>query len=167
MGRLCKARSVVQEEIKLVYSGSIVKNAQLDSLVDCANAVSRLNKTNIKIKLEIYSPIFFHNQFISKFGTDESVELHANIEDDQEYFELLRSADILIIPVNFDSATVRYIKYSMPTKVPAYLLSGTPILVYGPNEVAQVKYASSAGWGYVISNRNQAKFDGCDLSISN
>jgi len=57
--------------------------------------------------------------------------------------------------VNFDPKAVRYIRYSMPTKVPAYLFSGTPILVYGSDVTAQVKYARNAGWGYVVSERNQ------------
>ena len=147
----------VQKEVKLVYVGSIFQNAQLDSLVDCAHAVSTLNKSSINAKLEIYSPQFFHSLFTSRFGVDESVQLHNNLETDYEFFKLLQSADILIIPVNFDSKTIQFIKYSMPTKVPAYLLSGTPILVYGPNEVAQVKYASREGWGHVVTSRNQDK----------
>jgi hypothetical protein len=41
----------------------------------------------------------------------------------------------------------------MPTKVPAYLTIGTPILVYGPAEVAQVAYATKAGWGMPVTVR--------------
>jgi hypothetical protein len=48
------------------------------------------------------------------------------------------------------------IRYSMPTKVPAYLVSGTPVLVYGPPEVAQVRYALDRGWGHVVSHRDPA-----------
>ena len=32
-------------------------------------------------------------------------------------------------------------------------MSGTPILVYGPPEVAAVEYAQRAGWGYVVPQR--------------
>jgi len=41
----------------------------------------------------------------------------------------------------------------MPTKIPAYLVSGTPILVYGPQAVAQVRYAQEAGWGHVVCRK--------------
>ncbi len=44
----------------------------------------------------------------------------------------------------------------MPTKVPSYLVSGTPILVYGPGGVAQVDYARAAGWGHVIDRPDRA-----------
>jgi len=43
---------------------------------------------------------------------------------------------------------------SMPTKVPSYLVSGTPVLVYGPPGVAQVEYARTAGWGFVVDGRD-------------
>ena len=41
----------------------------------------------------------------------------------------------------------------MPAKIPPYLLSGTPILVYGSQETAQVQYAKEAGWGYCVTER--------------
>jgi hypothetical protein len=42
----------------------------------------------------------------------------------------------------------------MPTKVPSYLASGAPILVYGPSEIAPVRYASRHCWGHVIDERS-------------
>jgi hypothetical protein len=45
-------------------------------------------------------------------------------------------------------------RYSMPTKVPSYLVSGTPCLVYGSPQTAQVQYALDAGWGHVIAQRS-------------
>ena len=42
----------------------------------------------------------------------------------------------------------------MPTRVPAYMASGTPILVYGPSNVAQVQYAEKLSWGLVVINRD-------------
>jgi glycosyltransferase involved in cell wall biosynthesis len=47
----------------------------------------------------------------------------------------------------------------MPTKVPAYLASGTPTLVYGPAGVAQVDYAAREGWGLVVNERAPAALD--------
>ena len=42
----------------------------------------------------------------------------------------------------------------MPTKVPSYLISDSPILVYGPPGVAQVEYAREKEWGYVVDRRD-------------
>jgi len=41
----------------------------------------------------------------------------------------------------------------MPTKVPAYMISGSPVLVYGPPDLATVAYAAQAGWGYAVTER--------------
>jgi hypothetical protein len=43
----------------------------------------------------------------------------------------------------------------MPTKVPSYLVSGTPILVIGRQEAAQIQYAKEKKWGLVITERNK------------
>jgi len=40
----------------------------------------------------------------------------------------------------------------MPTKVPAYMASGTPILIYGPAGIATARYAEREGWGHVLSS---------------
>jgi hypothetical protein len=67
---------------------------------------------------------------------------------------MLGRADALLLPVNFDSHSVSLMRYSMPTKVPSYLVSGTPCLVYGSADTAQVQYARDAGWGHVIAERS-------------
>ena len=69
---------------------------------------------------------------------------------------LFANADLLVLPVNFDQASRTRLRYSIPTKVPAYMLSGTPILAYGPAEVASIQYAKKSGWGYVVSRRDKA-----------
>jgi hypothetical protein len=45
----------------------------------------------------------------------------------------------------------------MPTKIPSYLVSGTPILVYGSSQTAQVQYALDSGWGHTITQRSVTK----------
>ena len=64
---------------------------------------------------------------------------------------LLSGADLLVLPFNFDERSRQYIRLSMPTKVPAYMACGTPVLVYGPPGIATVRYAQRDGWGHVLS----------------
>jgi len=59
----------------------------------------------------------------------------------------------LVLPINFDATSIRLIRYSMPTKLPSYIASGTPILVYGPAGTAQVEDARQHGWGLVVDHR--------------
>lgn len=153
---LTKRDLMIGKQVRLLYIGSILPEAQLDALIDCCAAVARLRSEGMDVELDIYSPSFYAQRYREQLVIDAGIRLHDAITEDEEVFRRLAEADILLLPVNFDSRTVRYIKYSMPTKVPAYLFSGTPILVYGSEETAQVRYARRAGWGYVISERDQA-----------
>jgi glycosyltransferase involved in cell wall biosynthesis len=62
----------------------------------------------------------------------------------------LAGADLLVIPANFDRASFQYIKYSMPAKSVAYMISSCPVLLYGPPNVPPVEYAQREGWGFVV-----------------
>jgi hypothetical protein len=58
---------------------------------------------------------------------------------------------VLVLPFNFEADSAEYMRLSMPTKAPAYMASGAPILVYGPSHIAPVRYAIREGWGHVVS----------------
>jgi glycosyltransferase involved in cell wall biosynthesis len=144
---------------RLLYFGSIFANAQLASLADICRSVARLNDSGFAIAFEIAASDAHRAQHHAALATHPAVRLIAQTEDDRAFFEMLAAADALVLPVNFDANTVEFIRYSMPTKVPAYMASGTPILVYGPRGVAQVDYAAREAWGHVVSERDDAALD--------
>lgn len=151
---LTKSSLGARERPVFLYVGSIFPNAQLESLMDCARAIAELNAEGFPAQLNIISSANNLSRFGSRLAIDSSIQLSAPIEDEQKFFKTLADADALLLPVNFDSASVDFIRYSMPTKVPAYLISGSPSLVYGPEEVAQVRYARDAGWGHTVCERS-------------
>lgn len=139
---------------EFLYVGSIFPDAQLQSLIDCARAITELNNEGYASKLRIVTPA----RNIARFRGQ--LELHPNIAlvksdfDEGAFFNMLSRADALLLPVNFDSHSVDLMRYSMPTKVPSYLVSATPCLVYGSAQTAQVQYAHDASWGHVIAERS-------------
>ncbi len=150
---------IVGDPVRIVYAGSVFAYAQKQSLADCAQAVAALGqggqggqggRDGLAVKLDIYCPPSHIEDDRQHFTPATNVRLHGPLSDDEEFFSTICSADILLIPVNFDEKSVAYIRYSMPTRVPAYLASATPILVYGPPGVAQVDYAKETGWGHVV-----------------
>ncbi len=147
---VAKRDLAVGKTLRLLYAGSVLGFAQAESLVACCAAVAALRRDGMAITLDIYSPPAQTGKLHSRLACDGAIRLHDVIADDAVYFRTLAEADILLLPVNFDVHSVRYIRLSMPTKVPSYLVSGTPILVYGPAGVAQVEYAREAGWGHVV-----------------
>lgn len=153
--RTARKSSLKTREIpELLYAGSIFPNAQLNSLIDCTRAVAALNEEGTPLRLRIATSSSNIARFGSLFATHPNVVLDDSNPDDSDFFQGLADADALLLPVNFDEASINFIRYSMPTKVPAYLNSGSPILAYGPVSTAQIGYAHSSGWGLVIGERS-------------
>jgi glycosyltransferase involved in cell wall biosynthesis len=82
---------------------------------------------------------------------------------DHQYFveyhhlpKVFGSVDFLILPYDFSEKAIQYIKYSMPTKASEYMISGTPIIVFGPEETALAQYARQCQWGAVVG-KNQVE----------
>jgi glycosyltransferase involved in cell wall biosynthesis len=150
---IAKSDLRIGSPIRLLYAGSVLSFAQAESLVDCCAAVLSRNAEGAETELEIYSPPAQVAALRERFSAASTIRFSDVIADDEAYFRSLAAADILLLPVNFDEFSIRYIRLSMPTKVPSYLVSGTPVLVYGPAGVAQVEYARDAAWGHVVDQR--------------
>jgi hypothetical protein len=141
---------------ELLYVGSIFPNAQLDSLTDCAEAVASLSSSGYPVKLTISTPSGHADRYRARLAIHPAIAIEDTIRDDARFFARIAAADALLIPVNFDADSLRFIRYSMPAKLPAYMVSATPILVYGDPAAAQVQYAATAGWGHVVQARDRA-----------
>ena len=151
--------------MRLGYIGSIFTYAQAQSLADIAQSVARLALGGRAITLDIFSPLHLAEPFRDSLEVHPAVRLYDTISNDTAFFSKLSELSALVLPVNFDAASVAYIRYSMPTKVPAYLASGTPILAYGPIETAQIAYASSEGWGLVVGRRDPRLLDQAIIAL--
>jgi glycosyltransferase involved in cell wall biosynthesis len=64
--------------------------------------------------------------------------------------------DLLLLPQDFDDNSVKFLKYSFPTKVSEYMISGTPILVYGDIRTGLTQYALKEKWSYVVTENSKA-----------
>jgi len=135
----------------ILYIGSISPSAQLESLVRCCQAVATINERGLNATLTISSPSGHADLYRHRLVMHPAIQIIDTIHDDESFFRRIGKADLLLLPVNFDEESVRYIRYSMPTKVPAYLMSGTPILAHGPLETAQIAYAESEGWALIVA----------------
>ena len=140
--------------LKLLYAGSILPDAQRDSLVDVAEAVEELRRDGFPAELHLHTPFGRNDPERGRFDGRPGVIL-GDAPEGATIAQHLAGADVLVLPVNFDEATVKYVRLSFPTKLPAYLLSGTPILAYGPTAVEQIRLAAAEGWGHVVPRRER------------
>lgn len=144
----------IGDEVRLFYSGGAFPFAQLDSLVDMCRAVAELRRRGTNVRFDIYSRANQIDGLRRLAGHLDGVSIRSPVAEWDAYFRNLCTYDLLVLPVNFDRRTIDYIRYSMPGKLADYLASGVPILVYGPDAVAQVRYAKSAAWAHVVDRRD-------------
>lgn len=151
--------------VKIVYAGSVFAYAQQQSLIDCCQAIAQLANEGTPVQLDIHCAPSHIAGIEEQFITGPAIKLHGPLTDDDDFFSTICAADILLIPANFDQKSIDFIRYSMPTRVPAYMASGTPILVYGPADIAQVQYAEKAGWAHVVNKREIKKLKDAIISL--
>lgn len=143
------------QPVRLVYSGSVFRYAQFGALCDLRDAVLRLNAEGLRVRLEIFTQHWREESQRAALERPPHVQLF-DLVPRERLQQNLSSADMLVLPVAFDSTSISFIRYSMPGKMAEYLMSGTPVLAYGPVEVAQIEFASEHGCAEVVSQRNQA-----------
>ncbi|MEO7083847.1 MAG: hypothetical protein ABI442_05585 [Gemmatimonadaceae bacterium] len=140
---------------EILYVGTISPLAQLQSLVDACHAAASLRDRGVT--LTILSMRGFIDQHRDVLEIAPNITVAEASADTAEFIRRIQSAAVLMLPVNYDAKSLDFIRYSMPTKVPAYMASETPILAYGPGSVAQIDYAQRDGWAHVVSERSNAR----------
>lgn len=149
--------SIKGKQVKIVYSGR-VGMAMISSIQDVCDVVRTWTDPELSPVFDIFVNDLDEALQSAPFLNDQIavIKVKQAPADLAAIAKILSEADILLLPIDFDSDSIEYIRFSMPTKVPAYMATGKPILVYGPPEVAPVKYALADGWGYVVSEQSQA-----------
>ncbi|HKY22410.1 MAG TPA: glycosyltransferase family 4 protein [Vicinamibacterales bacterium] len=135
------------------YVGSIVPEAQRNALREVCDAIAALREDGFDITLSVHAPAA-QAAPLRAWGYSEDVLRLAPPAEAADVPRLLSGADILVLPFNFDASSRQYMRLSMPTKVPAYMISGTPVLVYGPREQATVTYAALQRWGETVTEND-------------
>jgi glycosyltransferase involved in cell wall biosynthesis len=134
------------------YLGSIVPCQQFGAIEDIAAAVRALGNAGMAIRFELCGGAWTR-QHAETLTDGRSVVYRGEIGK-AEGFELLRSADLLVIPVSFDRSLFSAVRLSLPTKLAECLASGTPTLVYGPAGTAPVEFCRRHDVGCVIDQRS-------------
>jgi len=132
----------------ILYAGRIGLGIN-HSLELIAKAIAQVNeelKTSVRFIIQTQEkPAWITNY--------KNVE-HTSFVSYDELPKIFSETDFLILPYDFSQTAIKYIKYSMPTKAPEYMVSGTPIIIFAPEVTAVVKYAKKHNWAKVITESN-------------
>lgn len=132
----------------LLYAGRIGVGIQ-ESLKSIAQAVEIVNR-DLKINLIFVLQIAEDIPWIQDFPST----IHRPMIEYEKLPEAFSEADMLLLPYDFDEASVKFIKFSMPTKATEFMITGTPIILYAPPNIAVVNYAKEYNWALVINNHD-------------
>jgi len=139
---------------RLVYVGRVGWGVAA-GLKDISEAVKELGKSRVQLAIYANDAESVKRQYDFLRSTPSNVTISDAPKNTDGIAKILHSADALVLPVDFDEGSIRAIRLSMPTKVPAYLSSGVPILLYGSEKVGFVAEAIEEGWAYVVKVRSK------------
>ena len=138
----------------ILYAGTVLEYAQLGSLRDASIAVEALADAGFPVRLVISTPAEFVRAIKPEFMR-KGTSLVA-YGDRNDVIRKTAEADLLLVPINFDEKSLRFVRYSMPGKLAAYMASGRPILVYGPPDVPPTLEAERYRFALTVTRRDQS-----------
>jgi glycosyltransferase involved in cell wall biosynthesis len=144
----------LKDRVQILYAGRIGFGTS-SALIDIAEAIQELNSEGFSVNFNIQTGSI-DNPIYDKLKKINCVKINPYIEY-HDLPNLFAKADILILPIDFDNSNLKFIKLSMPTKVPEYMITGTPIFIYSPSETALVEYAAKDKWAQLLSDNSIEK----------
>jgi len=136
--------------VRIVYTGAVYQ-AHYDAFVNLVAAIGLLKRPNVKLHIYasepaadliaagIHGPVVFHKH--------RAIHFIPRIQ---------RQADILFLPLAFDSPYPEVIKTSAPGKMSEYLAAGRPILVHAPHDCFISWYFRKNECGVVVDRLDPA-----------
>jgi glycosyltransferase involved in cell wall biosynthesis len=139
----------------IVYAGTInTKNVCNLKLISRVIEELHTEKKNCRLRISTFQPRA--KLYRAILERKPSVIVSEVPQDDQGMARLLQDADLLYLPVDFSKVSIERMRFSIFAKLPAYMMSGTPILAYGPPEVASIEYAQKEKWAYVVGREDKS-----------
>jgi glycosyltransferase involved in cell wall biosynthesis len=105
-----------------------------------------------KVELHLYI-VRASNGFLKKMLKFYNVYCYPPIKH-ADVPRFIHKYDLLLLPLAFTQKGTKYAKYSMPTKMSEYMISGVPILVFAPSDCAVTKYANENKIAFTCSENN-------------
>lgn len=137
-----------QEVFTVLYAGRIGIGTE-QSILQVAAAVDRISRKGKAVRFWVQSTTT-DAEVLAKLASFQNCEVVPPVAY-KDLPQRLSSVDLLVLPIDFDKDGLKYIRLSMPTKVSEYMATGTPILVYAPEETALSAYAIRMKWAKVVN----------------
>lgn len=133
------------DKIQILYAGRMGLGIQ-SSLETMAKCLEELNSKRAK-PIELVLQVGQKPDWINKY----KCVVHRGFVPYEDLPNRFAEADIMFLPYDFTPSANAFIKYSMPTKASEYMICGTPVLIFAPEDTALVTYAKAHKWAQVVT----------------
>ncbi|NCC70733.1 glycosyltransferase [bacterium] len=140
------AKNSSKDIIKIIFTGNIYwpQKQSLKNLLD-------LTEKNDKIKLDIYCPNV-PKDILNKYKNIKNINFTS--AQQSEMPKVQSEADILFLPLSWNSDAPDIIKTASPGKLTDYLIAGKPILIHAPEYSFITKYAKKNEFAEVVDTNS-------------
>jgi hypothetical protein len=135
--------------LKILFIGSLFETLHKGAINNICRAINELNNEGYPISFNLYGQIV-PNTFLKDELTTPHINHHGTIPP-EERFSIMSKNHCFIIPSSFTNTIKDEYRYSIPTKLPELLLSGRPVIIYGPKEMEAYRYCTENECGNLIN----------------
>ena len=101
-------------------------------------------------------------EILKDLNEENGIKFHGAISAD-EVLKVMGKSLAVIHTESFDKETRKSVAYSVSTKIADSLASGTPILAYGPGEVASIEYLVENNAAFCVTSDSELEASLCEL----
>lgn len=116
------------------------------------NLISAVESMRENIKIKIYSPS--PRDYLDKIGIKESEKVVLDVATPQEIPGIQKKADILFLPLSWNTKSQAIIDTATPGKLTDYLMSGKPMLIHAPATSYIIQYAKENNFARCVENES-------------
>jgi glycosyltransferase involved in cell wall biosynthesis len=142
-------------EITIVYTGAVY-SAHFDAFRQLLAALKIMNRPEVKLHIYTLDPI----SILREQGIDGPSVVFKEYQELEVIPRIQQQADILFLPLAFDSPFPEIIRTSAPGKMGELLAARRPILVSAPGNSFVAWYFRQHECGYVFDERDPVKLAG-------
>ncbi len=136
--------------LRIIYTGTVYM-AQVDAIRRCAEAVAVLADRGITAELHIHGPRPDSTTYTILAG--QNIRWHDAVPPARAA-ALQAGADLLFLPLSFDTPYPELIRTSAPGKFGEYLAAATPMVIHAPAGSFPVDFARHHGCAAICTEPN-------------
>ncbi|MCA1594054.1 MAG: glycosyltransferase [Acidobacteria bacterium] len=140
-----------KDGVSIVYTGDVYE-AHFDAFVNLLEAIRKIGRPDIKLHLYTARPV----EFLENYDIQGPVVRHPHHQP-SEMPGIQQRADVLFLPLAFDSPYPDLVRTSATTKLGEYLAARRPILVHAPPDSFISWYFRRHQCGQVVDRNDPAE----------